>query len=73
MTDSKEEPHWMPKVDRRFGGDRRQFSYTVYIPERRSGKDRRGKKSTGRTCLLNIEDDGILRAKELSPKNSDTK
>jgi hypothetical protein len=26
---------------RRSGGDRRKYSYTVYIPERRSGKDRR--------------------------------
>ena len=27
--------------DRRFGNDRREFSYTAYLPERRSGKDRR--------------------------------
>jgi hypothetical protein len=27
--------------DRRFGVDRREFSYTAYLPERRSGKDRR--------------------------------
>ena len=26
---------------RRSGGDRRKYSYTLYIPERRSGKDRR--------------------------------
>ena len=26
---------------RRIGIDRRQFSYTVHIPERRSGKERR--------------------------------
>jgi hypothetical protein len=26
---------------RRSGGDRRQFSYTQHIPERRSGKERR--------------------------------
>ena len=30
----------MPK-DRRNGYDRRIFSYTTHIPERRSGKDRR--------------------------------
>jgi hypothetical protein len=68
MTDSKEISPWMAKVDRRSGGDRRQFSYTVYIPERRSGRDRRSKKNRGKTCLLNIEDDGILRAEEVSPK-----
>ena len=27
---------------RRLGIERRQFSYTQHIPERRSGKDRRG-------------------------------
>jgi len=27
--------------DRRSGMERRQFHYTAYIPERRSGKDRR--------------------------------
>jgi hypothetical protein len=26
---------------RRLGGDRRKYSYTLYIPERRRGKDRR--------------------------------
>jgi len=26
---------------RRSGGDRRKYSYTLYIPERRNGKDRR--------------------------------
>lgn len=28
--------------NRRLNMDRREFSYTVYLPERRSGKDRRG-------------------------------
>ena len=28
--------------NRRFGIDRRVFSYTAYLPERRSDKDRRG-------------------------------
>jgi hypothetical protein len=27
--------------NRRFGIDRREFSYTAYLPERRSDKDRR--------------------------------
>jgi hypothetical protein len=27
--------------NRRLGIDRREFSYTAYLPERRSGKDRR--------------------------------
>jgi hypothetical protein len=64
MTDSKELPQWIAKVDRRSGKERRQFSYTAYIPERRCGKDRRIRKSSGRTHLLNIEDDGIIRAEE---------
>ena len=28
-------------VDRRLGINRREFTYTTYLPERRSGKDRR--------------------------------
>jgi hypothetical protein len=68
MTDSKEISHWMAKVDRRSDKDRRQFTYTAYIPERRSGKDRRSKKSRGRTYLLNIENDGTLRAEEIRLK-----
>ena len=27
--------------ERRSGGDRRNYSYTLHIPERRAGKDRR--------------------------------
>lgn len=64
MTDSKKVSHWMAKEDRRSGGDRRKFSYTVYIPERRCGKDRRSGKSTGKSYLLNIEDDGTMRAQK---------
>jgi len=64
MTDSKEALHWMAKVDRRSVVDRRQFSYTAYIPERRCGKDRRSGKSTGKSYLLNIEDDGTIRAQK---------
>ena len=33
------------KVDRRTGAERRRFSYSAYIPERRTGLDRR--KETG--------------------------
>ena len=29
-------------MDRRLGINRREFTYTAYLPERRSGKDRRG-------------------------------
>jgi len=65
MTDSQEKSHLMAKVNRRSSKDRRQFSYTAYIPERRSGKDRRSGKNRGRTYLLNIEDDGTLRAEEV--------
>ena len=68
MTDSKEVPQWMTKVDRRSEKDRRQFSYTAYIPERRCGKDRRIRKSRERTFLLNIEDDGTMKAEEVRLK-----
>ena len=68
MTDSQEKTHLMAKVDRRSSKDRRQFSYTAYIPERRSGKDRRSRESSGRTYLLNIEDDGTQRVEEVRLK-----
>jgi hypothetical protein len=68
MIDSKDVPQWMAKVDRRSGKDRRQFSYTAYIPERRCGKDRRIRKSSGRTHVLNIEDGGFIKAEEVRLK-----
>lgn len=30
------------QVERRTGKDRRQFTFTLHIPERRKGKERRG-------------------------------
>ena len=68
MTDSKEIQQWMAKVDRRSGRERRQFSYTVYIPERRCGKDRRIRISRGRTYMPNIEDHGTMRDEEIRLK-----
>ncbi len=68
MTDSKEALNWMAKVDRRSVVDRRQFSYTAHIPERRCGKDRRIKKCRGRTYLPAIEDNGTMRAEEVRLK-----
>ncbi|UCF90339.1 MAG: hypothetical protein JSW39_18850 [Desulfobacterales bacterium] len=37
------------KGDRRFEKDRRKFTYTHYIPERRSGHDRRSGKNRRKT------------------------
>jgi hypothetical protein len=68
MTDSKEPLHWMAKVDQRFGEERRRFSYTVYIPERRCGKDRRIRKSKEKTYLLDMDDDGTIIAEEVRLK-----
>jgi hypothetical protein len=70
MTDSKEALNWMAKVDRRSVVDRRQFSYTAHIPERRCGKDRRIKKCRGRTYLPAIEDNGTMRAEEVRLKKN---
>ncbi len=36
-------PKVASNVDRRAGADRRQFSYIVHIPERRSGMERRNR------------------------------
>ena len=46
-------------IDRRSHENRREYTYTEYIPERRSGKDRRrgknGKNSFGLQRLLNTK------------------
>ncbi len=42
------------KTDRRSGVERRQFDYTTYIPERRSGKDRRIAKNGKEVQLLKL-------------------
>jgi hypothetical protein len=59
MTNSQGILNFMAKVDRRSGKDRRQFSYTAYIPERRSGTDRRKgkneKSSFDPQCVLNTK------------------
>jgi hypothetical protein len=39
------------KADRRFAMERREFHYTVCIPERRSGKDRR-RSNSGKEILF---------------------
>lgn len=42
MINAIEESQPHDKKNRRIGIDRRQFSYTHHLPERRDGKDRRG-------------------------------
>ena len=41
MITTNEDTHPKDKENRRVGIDRRQFSYTHHLPERRAGKDRR--------------------------------
>ena len=41
VVDSEEQSLIKPIVGRRIGVDRRSFSYSLYIPERRSHDDRR--------------------------------
>ena len=41
VVDSEEQSLLKPIVGRRIGVDRRIFSYSLYIPERRSHDDRR--------------------------------
>lgn len=43
------------KTDRRCGVERRQYQYTLYIPERRSGFDRRCAKNGKRIFGLNYQ------------------
>jgi hypothetical protein len=40
-NDTLEQQVSVEQVDRRSGGDRRNYSYTLHIPERRKGKERR--------------------------------
>ena len=42
MSDYRQKSIHLDKDSRRFGIERRVFSYSAYIPERRSGQDRRG-------------------------------
>ena len=42
MITAIEDTHSKDKENRRVEIERRQFSYTHYLPERRAGKDRRG-------------------------------
>ena len=42
---------------RRSGGDRRNYSYTLHIPERRSGKDRRSGEDRRKTPRIRIVED----------------
>jgi hypothetical protein len=41
MITANGDTHPKDKENRRIGIDRRQFSYTHHLPERRAGKDRR--------------------------------
>jgi len=49
-----------PNGDRRAGIERRQFSYTGVIPERRSGRDRRSGKDR-RGVVVRLADTGARR------------
>ena len=49
------------KAERRSGTDQRQFSYTVHVPERRSGKDRRGEED-------DIKSDHVKKKEDVSRK-----
>jgi len=41
--------------DRRFGGDRRAFSYNLHIPERRKNKDRRSGKDRRKMPRIKVK------------------
>ena len=44
-TDDESKKKTFNGKDLRIGNERRQFSYTAFVPERRSGKDRRQNKT----------------------------
>jgi hypothetical protein len=45
------------ETNRRCGEDRRKFNYTRYVPERRSGKDRRIAKNGQKVSLVKLADE----------------
>lgn len=45
------------ETNKRCGKDRRKFNYTRYIPERRSGKDRRIAKNGQKVSLVKLADE----------------
>lgn len=54
MSDSQQKSIRLGKDGRRLGIERRRFSYSAYIPERRSGKDRRCLKDPANTIKNQI-------------------
>lgn len=68
MNNSQEKPNWMVRDDRRSGGDRRQFSYTAHIPERRNRKDRRCKNNKKTAYSLKVENDHMPQLDEAQMK-----
>jgi hypothetical protein len=44
MNEKKQTATSIDNGGRRSGGDRRKYSYTLHVPERRSGNDRRSVK-----------------------------
>lgn len=55
MSDSWQKPNRLVKDGRRLGIERRIFTYSAYIPERRSGRDRRCVKHPARMIKKRIE------------------
>jgi len=49
VVDSEDQALLKPNVSRRIGVDRRSFSYSLHIPERRSHTDRRKDDNQGKT------------------------
>ena len=49
VVDSEDQTLLTPNAGRRIGVDRRSFSYSLYIPERRSSEDRRKDDKRGNT------------------------
>ena len=58
--ESTEKPLLKDKSGRRRGIERRQYSYTIYIPERRSGLDRRSGEDRRRHPRIPVKNRGAL-------------
>jgi hypothetical protein len=62
MSDSWQKPKRLGKDCRRLGIERRIFSYSAYIPERRSGRDRRCDQDPARRIRKRIGAEPTTRA-----------
>jgi hypothetical protein len=64
MNDALKELNSLDNGGRRSGGDRRNYSYTLHIPERRIGKERRSGKDRRKSPRIKGYDESTRNASD---------